>query len=96
LNVSWLDVKLGLRMLAKYPGLSLVSVIGMAVAIAIGVTAFGLISATLDPRIPLEEGDRIVALQNNRADNPDGMVLGGQPEGRMHARSSCCHLSRLS
>src|SRR4029078_11228527 len=30
LRVSWLDVRLGLRMFAKHPGLSLVSVIGMA------------------------------------------------------------------
>src|SRR5688572_13695044 len=29
-GVSWLDVKLGLRMFAKYPGLSLVAVAGMA------------------------------------------------------------------
>jgi hypothetical protein len=36
LNVSWLDVKLGVRMLAKYPGLSVIAVLGMAVAIAIG------------------------------------------------------------
>ena len=28
LSFSWLDVKLGLRMLAKYPGLSLVAVTG--------------------------------------------------------------------
>jgi hypothetical protein len=40
LNVSWLDVKLGVRMLLKYPGLSAVSVIGMAVAIAVR-TALG-------------------------------------------------------
>jgi hypothetical protein len=40
LNVSWLDVKLGVRMPLKYPGLSAVSVIGMAVAIAVR-TALG-------------------------------------------------------
>jgi predicted permease len=70
LNVSWLDVKLGIRMLAKYPGLSLVSVLGMAVAIAIGAGVFGAIGAMLEPSLPLHGGDRIVAVQNNRADNP--------------------------
>ena len=40
MNVSWLDVKLGMRMVAKYPWLSGVSVIGMAVAIAIGAEFF--------------------------------------------------------
>ena len=70
LNVSWLDVKLGVRMVAKYPGLSLVSVLGMAVAIAIGAGVFGGIGAMLDPTLPLPGGDRIVALQNHRADKP--------------------------
>src|SRR5690242_9505172 len=53
---SKLDVKLGLRMLAKSPGLSLVAVIGMAVAIAIASGYFGVISAFLDSPLPLDEG----------------------------------------
>lgn len=69
-GISWLDVKLGVRMVAKYPGLSLVSVLGMAVAIAIGAGVFGVITAILDPTLPLPGGDGIVAIQNNRADNP--------------------------
>jgi putative ABC transport system permease protein len=68
LNVSWLDVKLGLRMVAKYPGLSLVSVLGMAVAIAIGAGVFGVISAIVDPTLPLPGGDRVVAVMSQRAD----------------------------
>ena len=73
-----LDVKLGLRMLAKYPGLSLVSVGGMAVAIAIGAGAFGFLGAMLDPTLPLHEGEQVVALQNadaRRPGNPDRQAL---------------------
>jgi predicted permease len=70
LNVSWLDVKLGVRMLAKYPGLSLVSVIAMAVAIAVAAGVFGAIAGMLDPTLPFPGGDGIVAVQNNRADDP--------------------------
>jgi len=62
LTVSWLDVKLGVRMLAKYPGLSLVAVLGMAVAIAIGAGYFAAFGAILDPALPLDEGDRVVGL----------------------------------
>ena len=62
LHVSWLDVKLGIRMLAKYPGLSLVAVIGMAVAIAIGAGYFAGFGAMLDPSLPLDDGDRVVGL----------------------------------
>jgi len=70
LGVSWLDVKLGVRMLVKYPGLSLVSVAGMAVAIAIGAGGFGLIHALLDAPLPLYEGERVVSLQNTDITNP--------------------------
>ena len=36
---SWLDIKLGLRMLAKHPGLSVVGGLAMAVAVAIGAAS---------------------------------------------------------
>ncbi|MFL5582030.1 MAG: ABC transporter permease, partial [Gemmatimonadaceae bacterium] len=59
-----LDLKLGLRMLAKYPGLTVVGVVGMAVAVAIGAVAFALISSLANPAVPLDEGARVVAIQN--------------------------------
>lgn len=65
LSVSWLDVKLGVRMLVKYPGLSVVSVLGMAVAIAIGAGYFGAIGALLDSSLPLDEGDRVITVSNH-------------------------------
>jgi putative ABC transport system permease protein len=76
-SFSWLDVKLGLRMLGKYPGLTIVSVVGMAVAIAIGAGAFAFLGALLDADLPLPEGRRIVAIQNNTDDpgNPDRRAL---------------------
>jgi putative ABC transport system permease protein len=58
------DLKLGLRMLVKYPGLTLVSGLGMAVAIAIAALSFGVIHAFADPALPLPAGDRIVSIQN--------------------------------
>src|SRR5690606_39984079 len=69
LGVSWLDVKLGVRMLVKYPGLSLVSVAGMAVAIAIGAGGFGIMHALMDAPLPLPEGERVVSLQNTDVTN---------------------------
>ncbi len=66
-----LDVKLGLRMLAKYPGLSLVGVLEMAIAVAISVVSFGIIYTFIDPTLPLDEGDRIVAIQNLDAQRSD-------------------------
>src|SRR5262245_43821664 len=42
MSESWLDFKLGARMLVKYPGLALVGGLGIAVAIAIGAFVFTL------------------------------------------------------
>ncbi|HSU17576.1 ABC transporter permease [Longimicrobium sp.] len=63
-GISWLDFKLGARMLVKYPALTLVGGLGMAVAIAIGAALFDVIQAYLDPTIPLDQGERIVAIQS--------------------------------
>jgi len=62
-RVSWLDVKLGLRMFINNPGLSLVSVIGMAVAIAIGAGYFTVLGTWLDATLPLPEGERVVSIR---------------------------------
>ena len=67
---SAVDLRLAVRMLVKYPVLSGVSVIGMAVAIAIGASVFGLVAAVLDPTLALEGGDRVV-LQRARG----GLIL---------------------
>jgi predicted permease len=70
-KVSWLDVKLGLRMLAKYPGLSLVAVGGMAIAIAFGAGYFALVGSFLDSRVPIDGGDRVVMIRNRYVSGPD-------------------------
>jgi predicted permease len=72
LSVSRLDVKLGLRMLAKYPGLTLVSVIGMTVSVAIAAGAFAAVEAMVSSSLPLDEGERIVAVQNSSIEDWEG------------------------
>ena len=61
---SFLDVKLALRMLVKYPGLTVIGGLGITIAIAIGAGFFGMLSALGGDSLPLDEGDRIVALVN--------------------------------
>src|SRR5687768_565608 len=63
MRISWLDIKLGARMIRRYPGLTLVAGIAMGVAIALGAGAMGVIALMRDPQIPLDEGDRIVGIQ---------------------------------
>ena len=62
--VSWVDLKLALRMLVRYPGLTLVGGLGIAIAVAIGVGFFAILHSRFYPTIPLSEGDRLVGIEN--------------------------------
>ena len=66
LDTLSLDARLGIRMLAKHRWLTLVGGLAMAVAIAIGASAFIVIGVMLDPALPLPQGDRIVAVKYKR------------------------------
>jgi predicted permease len=70
MTVSWLDVKLGLRMFAKHPGLSLVTVVGMAVAIAIGAGYFGAIGTMFLSNLPFDEKGRVVVIRTQTVPGP--------------------------
>jgi putative ABC transport system permease protein len=61
---SALDFTLAWRMLLRYPGLSLVSVLGMSVGITIAAGAFTIVSMMMGTKLPLPEGDRLVSLVN--------------------------------
>lgn len=58
-----LDVKLGGRMLGKYPWLTIVGGLGLAVAIGAG-TVLGTFLSIVNSTAPLPEGDRLVAIEN--------------------------------
>jgi putative ABC transport system permease protein len=64
MRFSWLDIKLGIRMLLKYPVLTFVGGLSMAFAIWVGAGTFEAIRQLVFPVIPLPESDRIVMLQN--------------------------------
>jgi putative ABC transport system permease protein len=63
LDILSLDARLGVRMLVKYRGLTIVGGFAMAVAIGIGATCFEVFSQMLDPVLPIEDGERVVAIQ---------------------------------
>ena len=62
-GISWMDVKLGVRLLLKYPGLTFVGGIAIAFAIAVGAASFEFVKQVVFPTIPLHEGDRIVSVR---------------------------------
>ncbi|OFW24804.1 MAG: hypothetical protein A3G21_12465 [Acidobacteria bacterium RIFCSPLOWO2_12_FULL_66_21] len=70
-----LDVRLGVRMLRKYPALTCICGFAMAFAILVGAAGFELVTRFVFPSLPIAEGDRVVTIQNwdaasQRAENP--------------------------
>ncbi len=63
-GMSWLDLRLGLRMLVRYPVLTVIGSGSLALAIAIGAAVFAFISLMLWPRLPLPDGDQVVIVQH--------------------------------
>lgn len=80
-GLAWLsgfsfDLRLGGRMLVKYPGLTAVGGFAFAFAIWVAASAFEFAGQVLFPRLPLPDADRVVALE--RWDAAAGRV---QPQG---------------
>jgi predicted permease len=64
LRFSGLDFKVGLRMLARYPGLTLVGTVAIAVAIALGTLYFEALNKWQNPRLPVRDAGRVISIRN--------------------------------
>ncbi len=62
LGFSALDLRIGLRMLARFPVLSAAGALAIAVAIALGTIYFEALHKVRYPRLPIADADRIVSL----------------------------------
>ena len=56
------DYRLGLRLLLKFPGLTIAGGLALALAIGIGAGYYDLMGKVVFPTIPLPDGDRLVAI----------------------------------
>ncbi len=65
--VSWLDWKLGARLLLKYPALTIIGGLSLAGAIALGAVGIELANELLYKRLPFDDGGRIVRLETHDA-----------------------------
>src|ERR671912_2264992 len=63
LCMTWLDFKLGGRMLVKYPGLTIVGGLAMAFAIWVGIVIFQVVGLFTNPTLPLSQGARLVEIR---------------------------------
>ncbi len=70
------DYRLGVRMLVKYPGLTVAGGLALAIAIGIGAGWYDFSRDLFRPTLPLPEGDRIVEIEMRDA-------AAGQDERRL-------------
>jgi putative ABC transport system permease protein len=59
---SALDFRLGVRMLRRYPGITVVGTLAIAVAVALASAYFDAVDKLMKPRLDVPGGDRIVSL----------------------------------
>src|SRR5262245_59185250 len=85
-SVSWLDVKLGIRMLRKYPWLSAVAVVGMALTIAIGAGYFTVLGVFMDSTLPVAGGERIMMIETRTVAGPSAGRRAGVTPPRSEER----------
>jgi putative ABC transport system permease protein len=57
-----LDLRLAWRVLLKSPGLTVIGVLGIGIGTGLGVGAFVVLTGFFFPKLPLDEGERVVAL----------------------------------
>jgi putative ABC transport system permease protein len=61
--VSWLDWKLGARLLLKYPALTIIGGLSLAGAVALGAVGIEVADELLYKRLPFDDGSRVVRLE---------------------------------
>jgi putative ABC transport system permease protein len=69
LGLTWLrgfstDLKLGTRMLRKYPGLTVVGILALSLAIGAGAAYLEFVNDLYRPTLPFADGARLVGIQN--------------------------------
>src|SRR5215510_16178956 len=60
------DIRSGVRMLVKYPTLSLVAVVTLGLGIGLSTTVYCVVNGGLFKGLPFPDADRIVAVVNTR------------------------------
>jgi putative ABC transport system permease protein len=88
-NGMSLDLKLGSRMLVKYPGLTIVGGLAMAFGIWFGAVTFEMLGIVFNAKLPFPEANRIaeIQLEDVKAKKPEWKALYDFQQWRSSLRS---------
>jgi putative ABC transport system permease protein len=89
LDAFLFDLKLGGRLLVKYPGLTIVGGLAMAFAIWIGLVIFQVVGLFTHPTLPLAQGARLMEVRvlDIAANSEEAQILHDFTEWRQSLRS---------
>ena len=74
------DARLGIRLLWRQPGFTVIALLTLALGIAANTAIFTVVYATLLAPLPYEHGDRIVMVWSRVRDNRNGSAAGTYEE----------------
>jgi len=94
LETFWLDARLGVRMLRKSWGLTLVGGMAMAITIGLGASIITIWNTFSGTRLPLDEGERVVAIQ--LFDKASQQLLGAPPADFQRWRDAVTSVEQVS
>jgi hypothetical protein len=66
METLWQDIRYGFRMVARNPGFAIVVVVILSLGIGANTAVFSVVNAVLFKRLPYNEPDRIVVLQEQK------------------------------
>ncbi len=83
------DLRFGLRMLRRGPGVALAAIFTLGIGVGANTTIFSVVNAFLLRPLPFQQPDRLVTLWERNAKHPDqrNPALGTSLEWKTHARS---------
>ncbi|MEW6206896.1 MAG: ABC transporter permease [Acidobacteriota bacterium] len=69
MNTFWQDLRYGIRMLVKAPGLTAIAVLSLALGVGANTALFSVIDAMLLRKLPVKEPDRLVLFKSIWGEN---------------------------
>ena len=84
-----MDLRLGVRMLVKYPGLTSIAVVALAIAIGAGAAYMEFVTDLANPTLPFKDADRLVGIVNwdQGSGRPDRRALHDVARWRQELRT---------
>jgi len=74
MKTLWQDLRYGVRMLMKRPGLTLIAALSLALGIGANTSIFSIVNALFLRQLPVSEPDKLMFVFNGRRGNPWSVV----------------------